>query len=373
MVNKYGDKKLEKKIMSKPIVTISVPAFKRADMIEDLIKSYLVQTYENSELLIVDDCVTDCEVEILVKKYQLVDSRIRFIKNKSNMGYCKNFLKTLIEARGEYIIILGDDDIFLKEEAVAKYVEIFEKYPDVGFVHTNTMQFNENCKMDYAYKTFRKDILYQTLEESLENIWLKSIHIAGIGLRKDKRFEELYPKSYMLFPQVELIGKLLGTCKSFGIAEFLVGVRAHSAQLGFYAAKGQRIKKQEKFGPVEMYQIIETLVKYYKFDLGIESDVDTKLLYGKLIEFFTQILPTEKINSGNLAVSKTFFDSIRMRTPFSSNAYYFLYFIMAICFPRNVLFSLKEWRKRQIMMRHFEKERINFNKFIMKAGIIYNE
>jgi teichuronic acid biosynthesis glycosyltransferase TuaG len=66
-------------------VSIITPTYNSSKYIEDTIKSIISQTYENWELLITDDCSTDETVEI-IKKYILLDSRIKVYRFDKNSG-----------------------------------------------------------------------------------------------------------------------------------------------------------------------------------------------------------------------------------------------------------------------------------------------
>ena len=163
--------------MINPKISVAVTTYKRPKMVEDIIKSFLFQTYKNSELVIVDDCIEDISTQEMVQKYMKIDPRIRFIKNKKNLGYSKNFLKSLMECSGEYILTLGDDDLLLQEKTLEYYVDIFEKYPDVGYIYSNIIQFNNQYEPDYIYNIFKEDTYFSDKEKIFQEIRLKSCYI----------------------------------------------------------------------------------------------------------------------------------------------------------------------------------------------------
>ena len=68
-----------------PLVSVIMPAYNASGFIEAAIRSVLSQTYENWELLVIDDCSTDNTCQI-VEALALQDDRIRLFPNKENQG-----------------------------------------------------------------------------------------------------------------------------------------------------------------------------------------------------------------------------------------------------------------------------------------------
>ena len=92
------------------LVSIIMPSYNTAQFIEETIASVLAQTYENWELIIVDDCSNDNTDEV-VGRY-LDDRRIRYLKNKKNSGAAVSRNLALREAKGKWIAFLDSDDLW---------------------------------------------------------------------------------------------------------------------------------------------------------------------------------------------------------------------------------------------------------------------
>ena len=100
--------------MSLPCVTVVCLCYNQARFVKEAIRSVLTQTYENIELIIVDDASTDNSVEEI--RDALKDHpEIKLIQLPTNKGNCRAFNHALSFATGEYIIDLAADDILLKE------------------------------------------------------------------------------------------------------------------------------------------------------------------------------------------------------------------------------------------------------------------
>lgn len=337
---------------NKPIISVAVTAYKRPKYTEDAIKSFLNQDFNNSEMLILDDCVEDTSVKDVVELYSARDQRIRLIKNEQSLGYCKNFLKSLLEAKGDFIVTLGDDDILLDNHALSTYVETFQKHPDVSYIYSNMVQINDRLEIDYIFELFDKDHYCKDLKESLITTWLRSCFIAGIGLRNNVDFEKLYPKDNILFPQVELIGKILGNSSSYAFAERLVGARAHLAQLGNVALTGKNIKGTEKHSVYELNMVFDRVLDYYKQDLGIEVQIDRNFINNFFETNHRAIFANEKISNGNLRILKTFVQAIKNNPAAMFDVSFIGYFLAAFLLPKKLLFKIKEKYKRHSLIRY---------------------
>ena len=98
-----------------PFVSIITPCYNAEKFLTETIESALTQTYENWEMLIVDDASMDNSLKIITQ-YVEKDSRIKLIKNESNLGSAKSRNRAIEVAQGEYIAFLDSDDIWLENK-----------------------------------------------------------------------------------------------------------------------------------------------------------------------------------------------------------------------------------------------------------------
>lgn len=116
----------------KPLVSVVMLTYKRADIVPVAIESILAQTFKDYEFIILNDGSPDNTDEV-IEKYLKQDSRIRYYKNDRNRGiaYSRNRVTAL--ARGKYVMIMDDDDESLPER-MQKQVEFLEKNPHITVV-----------------------------------------------------------------------------------------------------------------------------------------------------------------------------------------------------------------------------------------------
>lgn len=90
-------------------VSVCIATYNGADFIREQLDSILVQVPLNAEILIGDDGSTDDTIRVI---QQLNDSRIKIIRNVSNLGYIRNFENLIGQAKGDYIFLCDQDDIW---------------------------------------------------------------------------------------------------------------------------------------------------------------------------------------------------------------------------------------------------------------------
>ena len=95
------------------LVSIVIPVYNASKYICDTIDSILNQTYDNYEIILVNDCSSDNSIE-LIKKYE--DKRIKLINNKENSGAAISRNNGIKTAKGRFICFLDADDLWEKEK-----------------------------------------------------------------------------------------------------------------------------------------------------------------------------------------------------------------------------------------------------------------
>ncbi len=145
-----------------PLVSVIVPTYNRANTIIRAIESVLKQTYENIEIIIVDDASGDNTAE-MVKS--VVDSRIKIIRHETNKGGGAARNTGINEARGKYVSFLDSDDIWIPEK-IEKQVDQFERADSrVGVIYTGFYRTDKDDVITKQVTPSKKGDLYNRLLE----------------------------------------------------------------------------------------------------------------------------------------------------------------------------------------------------------------
>jgi glycosyltransferase involved in cell wall biosynthesis len=145
--------------ITSPKISIIMPTYNRAGLIQETIESIRNQTYSNWELIIVDDGSEDNTEEIIK---QLKDERIQFYKaGRTGIGgRIKNI--GLEMAKGELIAFIDSDDLWAATK-LEKQVDALKQYPEAGFSLTGGYNFRERGKPEAWFFKQREGIKYENI------------------------------------------------------------------------------------------------------------------------------------------------------------------------------------------------------------------
>ena len=130
-------------MLSKPKVSVIVPAYNVARYIPDTLRSLQNQTLINFEVLIVDDGSTD-NTAVVVEKFCQRDSRFQLLQ-KSNGGLSSARNYGIEGARGEYIAMLDADDIYHRDKLATHITRLYCE-ADVGVVYSASRAIRDDGK-----------------------------------------------------------------------------------------------------------------------------------------------------------------------------------------------------------------------------------
>lgn len=115
-----------------PIVSVIMPTFNRAGLIERAIDSVINQTFKEWELIIVDDGSSD-DTFLIIDKYMKQYDNIRYLKH-SNRRTPLTTNAGILASCGEYLAFLGSDDEY-KPDFLKKRIELLNSNPEIDMLH----------------------------------------------------------------------------------------------------------------------------------------------------------------------------------------------------------------------------------------------
>ncbi|WGF87024.1 glycosyltransferase family 2 protein [Marinivivus vitaminiproducens] len=134
-----------------PKVSVGIPVYNGADYVPIAIRSAIAQTFEDIEIIVLDNASTD-DTERVCREMATTDPRIRYERRPENVGAAANYNGCVERATGTYFIWLCHDDI-LAPTYVEQAVAILESRPDLALC------FGGTCMIDEQGKPLRYDPL----------------------------------------------------------------------------------------------------------------------------------------------------------------------------------------------------------------------
>ncbi len=125
------------------IVSVIAVCFNHTRFVVQALESIKSQTYQNIEVIILDDCSTDNSVETIREWLSTAGVDYKFVAHASNQGVCKTFNEGLCATRGKYISLLATDDAWVPEKIERQVEEMEELDEDVGVLYSDAYLMDE--------------------------------------------------------------------------------------------------------------------------------------------------------------------------------------------------------------------------------------
>jgi glycosyltransferase involved in cell wall biosynthesis len=151
--------------MNRPLVTVICLCYNHERFVIDAIQSVLNQTYPSIELIVVDDASTD-QSQRVIGDMIMLHPKITYIPLDENKGNCAAFNIGLRAAKGEFIVDLAADDVFLPER-IDRQVRFFENHGrEYGVVFTDATYIDASgSKLNQHFATLRKNGLISKIPQ----------------------------------------------------------------------------------------------------------------------------------------------------------------------------------------------------------------
>jgi len=201
-----------------PLVTVLMSVHNDLRYLPQAAESVLRQSLEDFEFLIFDDGSSDGSREYLAG---LDDSRVRLVRNETNLGLTRSLNLGLDPARGKYIARMDADDVAMPQR-LARQVEFLEANPDVGVVGSSRVLIDE--RGDFVADA-------PAVEDDLRIRWKcllgNPFAHPAVMLRKDvlSRHRLRYDESFRTAQDYELWSRLLAVTRGHNLPEPLLHYR----------------------------------------------------------------------------------------------------------------------------------------------------
>ena len=174
----------------RPLISVVIPTHNRARLLKRAVDSVLQQSYDNFELLVIDDGSTDETADFAAG---LDDPRLRYLRQPRNMGVAAARNRGMREAKGSLIAFLDSDDVWAPEK-LDRQVELIRRRPEkVGLFYTGlTVRDDENRNPVWT-PTARGDVWHPMLHDNVVHYGTSSTIIRREVIETVGYFDENLP------------------------------------------------------------------------------------------------------------------------------------------------------------------------------------
>lgn len=206
----------------KPLVSIIMAAKNEEKFLAECLRSIANQTYQNWELIIIDDGSTDSTKQIILDFQKTIPNRLEylFIENRGT-GFCIN--RGMSKANGKYIARMDADDVMFAER-LAKQVEFLEQNPNIGAIGGSAVFIDENEEILGIRKNPHDNKL---IKNSIAEFGFPIIH-PTLMIRYEILTEVKYREIWMASVDLPLWIDLKDHCNLANMEDILIKKRLHS-------------------------------------------------------------------------------------------------------------------------------------------------
>lgn len=191
-----------------PKVSVIIPTYKRPDKLDRAIESVLAQTYQNVDVIVVDDNEPDTEGRKLTEAKMAPyagNPRVKYIRHEHNKNGSAARNTGARASDGKYIAFLDDDDIFYPEKIEAQVQRLEELPEEYAVCYTDAVCEKENGKISKLSEKREGDLYFDALTRELS-------FLAGSNMfiRKDA-FDSIggFDESFIRSQDKEIVTRLL--------------------------------------------------------------------------------------------------------------------------------------------------------------------
>lgn len=273
-----------------PLISIVVPVFNVEAYIERCIKSLISQSYENIEIIMVDDGSTDNSGKIC-DKYKEKDSRIKVI-HKSNKGLSHARNIGIEKAGGKYLSFVDSDDWVAEDYISVMYKLMIRTNSDMvtcGFQRTSGNRNKKNRNFDVYQEYFKEDAVKQLLYQRISTSACGKLY--KIDLWDDVRFS-----IGKLYEDVETLYFVFNKCEKVSITNRI---------LYFYFLRNDSIVKQNfSIRKMDYVENCRNLLEDIKSDYPqFENAAISRLMWAEIHVLVHMDAPTEYLNEYRMLMS----------------------------------------------------------------------
>lgn len=327
--------------------SICIPTYNGVKYIGETLVSILNQTYQNFEIIISDDCSTD-NTEKVVKSYK--DKRIRFYRNRHNLGYGDNLKTFKKRISGDIMFMMAQDDL-LTPDALLKTYQAYNLNDEIGAVIRPYYQFEHDSQIPVRHAPppdVKKDLVLTIFDD--KKIIERVIEASGLLSAMSYRIKYMDADFHShVFPaHVYPFFSIFKKHKIVFLHDYVVAVRIFSSQARFKSSI------YEPSPVVTWVNMFNTVLREKQFSKVRKNCIDYAA------RNYVGLVQIKNYGSFQKLVREIFV-LLKYRWQNFYNPKFWFYSIICLLLPRFLLIKIVDEYKNKILSRVIKnKIQVNF-------------
>ncbi len=284
--------------MNNILISVIIPLYNKENFIAKTVNSVLNQTFQDFEIIIVEDCSTDTSKS---KAYSIVSDKIKIIEHKKNKGLSAARNTGIKAAKSDYIAFLDADDIW-KEGFLEKISSLIINFPEAGLYATNYIeQYPNNVFIKPVSNLKKNKITDVIITDFFESSLFQNIYYPSSLCVKKEVFEEVgyYDINIKFGEDIDFNIRANSQYKlAYSFESLSINIMYSDSKMTHSSLKDKPITNFNKYEPWTKKNI--SLKKYLDFNRYIMANNYKKQnLYQEYKMLVTEINPDSKISGLN--------------------------------------------------------------------------
>lgn len=191
-------------------ISICIPSYNRPLGLKRLLESIDSNKHINDiQILICEDHAPKrLEIRGVVDEYIRNNPfHVKYIENSINLGHGKNWRECSNQADGEFLIYMGDDDVFVPE-ALDKYIDWVKDHKELGYILRAYRSIDQKGRVE-DFRYYGHDVFHKPGEKAYTDFFLKSVFMSGYTIKRDYAIQYTEDKlDSTLYFQIYLMGEV---------------------------------------------------------------------------------------------------------------------------------------------------------------------
>lgn len=169
----------------KYLVSICIPSYNRPQELLRLLKSIDSENTSQVQIVICEDKSPEREkIRNSVKEFaQSANFDIKYLENIQNFGFDKNLRELILNADGEFILFMGDDDMFVPK-ALDQYINFLKSHTEYGYILRSYRNIYKNNEIEY-FRYYKGNKIFKPGVNTYIELFDKSVFISGFCIKRD--------------------------------------------------------------------------------------------------------------------------------------------------------------------------------------------